>query len=313
MSKIRPVRWLASQASSGLKDLPRNGEWLLSRALPSPGSDHGSGGHGAPEGRGLVGGLRRLSVAVGDAFPGVHNSVETRLRRAEAAVASARKAEQQALEEAQNASDRADAANAIADEGKQRLGQATRDGQQEVDQRTREAQEHVRQLVEQEREKAERDVTARLEHLTAEVEAHTERARKEAEEATQRARAQIEDAHQRMATARALAAEATEAAQETADQTRQQATAVADDAEQRAKSADQVVSDAHGTERVLARDVAHAVQAEQRSGVLEALIDRTKAELLVIAEPLQVGGAAQMTKNQLVRSIRNASRTKARN
>jgi hypothetical protein len=42
-----------------------------------------------------------------------------------------------------------------------------------------------------------------------------------------------------------------------------------------------------------------------------ALIERTKAELLVIAEPLQVDGAAQMSKNQLVRSIRDASRAKA--
>jgi len=115
-----------------------------------------------------------------------------------------------------------------------------------------------------------------------------------------------------MAVARALATEAIKAAQEIADQARQQATAVAEEAEQRVRSADQVVSDARGTERVLARVVAYAVQAEQTSGVPEALIERTKAELLVIAEPLQVGGAAQMRKNQLVRAIRNASRVKAR-
>jgi colicin import membrane protein len=163
MSKIRRVRWLASQASSGLKDLPRNGAWLLSRVLQSPGSDLGSGGHGAPAGRGLRGGLRRVTAAVGDVVPGVHESVETRLRRAEAAVASARKAKQQALEEAHNASDRADAAKAVAEEATQRLAQATRDGKQEVDQHRREAQEQLRQLIGQERETAERDVADRLE------------------------------------------------------------------------------------------------------------------------------------------------------
>jgi hypothetical protein len=115
-----------------------------------------------------------------------------------------------------------------------------------------------------------------------------------------------------MATARALAAEAIKAAQEIADQERQQATTAAEEAEQRVRSADQVVSDARETERVLAREVAYAVQAEQRSGVPEALIERTKAELLAIAEPLQVGSAAQMRKDQLVRAIRNASRAKAR-
>jgi hypothetical protein len=132
MSKVRPVRWLASQASSGLKDLPRNGEWLLSRAFPPRGSDHGSGDHGAPEGRDRAGGLRRVTAAVVDVFPSVHESVETRLRRAEAAIASARKAEQQALEEAQNASDRADAAKATVEEGMQRLRQATRDGKKKL-------------------------------------------------------------------------------------------------------------------------------------------------------------------------------------
>jgi hypothetical protein len=78
---------------------------------------------------------------------------------------------------------------------------------------------------------------------------------------------------------------------------------VAEEAEQRVRSADQVVSDACEIERVLAREVAYAVQAEQRSGVPGALIERTKAELLVIAEPLQLGRAAQMSKNGSVALI----------
>lgn len=264
MSKMGPVRWLASQASSGLKDLPRNGVWLLSTVLPSAGSASGSGDHRAADGSRRVGGLRRVTAAVGDALLGVHESVESRVKRAEAAVASARKAKQHALEEAQNASDRADVAKAIVDEGPRRLRKAIRDGKQEVDQPMREAQARLRQLIEQAREKAERDFADRLEHLTAEVEAHAEQARKEAEEATQRARAQIEDAHQQMAVARALVAEAIEAAQEIADQIHQQATAVVEEAEGCIRSADQVVSDARGTERFLAWEVAYAVQGDPR-------------------------------------------------
>jgi hypothetical protein len=36
MPRIRPVSWVASHAVSGLRDVPRNGAWLLSKALGPP-------------------------------------------------------------------------------------------------------------------------------------------------------------------------------------------------------------------------------------------------------------------------------------
>jgi hypothetical protein len=46
--------------------------------------------------------------------------------------------------------------------------------------------------------------------------------------------------------------------------------------------------------------------------VPEKLTDYTKAELLDIAQPLDITGATRMPKSQLVRAIRSASRGKAR-
>ncbi len=84
------MHWVFAQASTGIKDLPRNGAWVLSKAVGSPtsgGSVSGSATDAA----------RRISAAVADVLPGSHDSVEVRLKRAEAAVASAKQAEQEAL------------------------------------------------------------------------------------------------------------------------------------------------------------------------------------------------------------------------
>jgi hypothetical protein len=79
MARVRPVHWLSGQASAGVKELPRNGAWLLSRIVGSPRSAAGSTGGAATDA------ARRVSAAVVDALPGARDSVEQRLKRAEAA------------------------------------------------------------------------------------------------------------------------------------------------------------------------------------------------------------------------------------
>lgn len=306
MSKTRPVEWLSGQAVTGLKDLPRNGAWLLSKVLASPAAIAESATDIAPDG------LRRVGAAMADTLPGGRDSVEIRVRRAEAAVARAKKAEQEALAEAQNAAALADTARTTGDDGKEQLREASREGKREVDQRTQEAREHFGQLIEQEREKAAREVAARMDRVSADVAMRSEKARRQAEEAAERAQARIDEAHQQMAAARAIAAEATAAAQEVAEQAHRHAKAVADEAQERAGSAERRLNSARSTESRLTRNTARAVQAEQKQDVPARLTELTKAELLEIAEPLQVTGAARMTKSQLVRKIRTASRTKAR-
>ena len=66
MAKVRPMHWLAAQASAGVKDLPRNGAWVLSRAVGSSGLASGAAADAG----------RRVSAGVADALPGAHDSVE---------------------------------------------------------------------------------------------------------------------------------------------------------------------------------------------------------------------------------------------
>jgi colicin import membrane protein len=306
MGKLRAMHWLFAQASTGIKDLPRNGAWVLSRVVESPTSTAGSVSGSATDA------ARRISAAVADVLPGSHDSVEVRLKRAEAAVARAKQAEQEALAQARNADNLAEVAKAVTEEGRQRQREAAREGKQEIDRRAQEARRSLEHQVGQEREQASQEVTDRLEKLRAEVEAHTLQARQDADEAAKRAQEQIAQAHEQMTAARTLAAEATRAAQEAADQAHQQARAVAEQADLNAGSADRALADARGTEELLATETARAIQAEREYEVPERLDERTKAELLDIAHPLQISGVARMSKEQLVRSIQRASRAKAR-
>lgn len=306
MTKVHPVHWLYAQASAGIKELPRNGAWVVSRIVGSPGAGVASASGAATDA------ARRVSAAMADALPGGHDSVEIRLNRAEAAVMKAKKAEQEALAEAQSADRRAEAAKTVAEQGRERMREATREGKQEIERRTKEARQQLDRQLEQERERASQDVADRLEKLTAEVQAHIDESRQDAEDAARRAQERIDQAHEQMAAARVLAADATKAAQDAAEQAHQQVKAVAEEAEQHAGTADRVLNNARGTEEWLASETARAVQAEREYDVPERLDEHTKAELIDIAHALQIPGAARMQKTPLVRAIQKASRAKSR-
>ena len=122
MPRIRPVSRVASHASSGLRDVPRNGAWLLSKALGPPVAATEATAHDTADG------LRRMTIAVADKLPGAPDSVGIKLKRAETAVARAKEAERRALAEAQNASELADAAKSVSEDGKRRVREATSEG-----------------------------------------------------------------------------------------------------------------------------------------------------------------------------------------
>ena len=303
MGKVKPARWVAGQAVVGIRDLPRNGAWLLSKALKSASS---SVAHDATDS------LRRATIAVAERVPGGPDPVGIKLRRAESAVAQAKQAERQALAEARVADERAEAARGVAEAGKQRVREATQEGRDEVARRTRGAREHFDRLVEQVREEARQDVEERVGRLTAETNAESERAKDDAVRVAEHAQTLIDDAHEQMDEARALVADATAAAEEAAEQARAQAQAISDQAEQRAGSAHQIVEDARKTEKALKTEVASAVRAEQGQRTTERLGNHTRAELLELAQPLGIQGASRMTKDQLVRAVRSASRSQKR-
>ena len=83
---IKPVRWMTQQAATGLKDLPRNSAWLLSKAVTAPSAKMRAAGDG------ITDSIHTLSVAAADQFPEARDTVEVRLKRAEAAIASAKQA-----------------------------------------------------------------------------------------------------------------------------------------------------------------------------------------------------------------------------
>lgn len=306
MARRRPMRWISAQATTGVKELPRNGAWVLSRIVGTPDSASRSNGSGATDA------ARRVAAAITDAIPG-GDSVEIRLNRAHAAVERAKQAEQEALAEARDADARAEEAKAIAEQNRQRQREAAREAKQEVERRVQELRREMEQRIDQEREKANRDVAQRLDKLTAELHEQSETARGDAASAAERAKQRIAEAHEQMAAARTLAAEATEAAQGAAEQANRQMRELTERAEEQAGSAARVLDDARHTEKLLAGEAAHAVQAERQFEVPERLADHTKAELIDIASPLNIQGATRMNKEQLVRSIRRASRAAARN
>jgi peptidoglycan DL-endopeptidase RipA len=296
-----PLHWLSAQVSRGITEMPRNGAWVLSKMLDSSGSPR----------EGAASATRRVSARVADVLPG-HDSVEARLKRAEVAVARSKQAEQAALADAREADNLAQTAKEVAEQGRQQIREMTQDGKQEVERRAQEVRRSLEHEVAEERERAGREVADRLERIKAEVQDRTNKSRQDAEEAAARAQQRIAQAHEELAKARALAAEATRAAQEAADQARRQARVVAEHADRDADTADRALDAARSTEQALAHETARAVRAEQAYTAPQHLTEHTKAELLEIAQPLDIAGARQMTKVQLVRSIQRASKAKAR-
>jgi hypothetical protein len=129
-----------------------------------------------------------------------------------------------------------------------------------------------------------------------------------------------------MAEARALAAEATAAAQEAAEQAHAHARAVAEEAEVQTGSAERVVEDARRVEGALADEAAGAVRAEQEQPTPARLSEHTKGgkpdrrtyeersveELRGRAAELEIEGRSAMSKDELVRAVRSASRARQR-
>ena len=306
MNRIHPARWLSKQAVTGFKDLPRNGAWLLSKVLIAPSSMSGVVTSGISDE------MRRTAIAVADAIPGTGEPVELRLKRAETAITRAKAAEQAALADAKNASVLADRARALDQERRERMRRAEREGRQEVDRRTQQARDRVAQVVERERTKASREVDAAIERLASDVGAEVDRAQAEAEAAAERARARIDQAHEQLAAARSLATEATEAAERVAGAAHEHARALVASAEREAGSADRFVDEARRTEASLANAAARGVRAEEQQTVPARLNELTKAELADLAESLGVTGASRMTKDELIKAVRRASRVKAR-
>ena len=76
--------------------------------------------------------------------------------------------------------------------------------------------------------------------------------------------------------------------------------------------AERLFEDARRAESALANEAARAVRVEQEQQIPARLSERTKAELVELAQPLQIEGASRMTKDELVQAVGSASRARQR-
>src|SRR5829696_9690795 len=120
---------MLERTRTGLREMPSNAAWLLSRAL-QPAEDAAAGARDKG---------RKVTAAVVDAAP-LGDSVEIRARRAHDAAERAREAEERAVEAARESKAVADRARAVSDRGRARLKEVDRETSREVKQRVAEAQ-----------------------------------------------------------------------------------------------------------------------------------------------------------------------------
>ncbi len=243
---INSVRWVTHQTATGLKDLPRNSAWLLSKALAAP-----------------VSGIRRMGVTAADSLQNARETVEGRLKNVEAAISRSAQAEQDALTATQHVKALADAAIAADEAGMERIRQAECDAGLEVERRTQSAREHFAQLLSKERQKAVREAEKTVGRVRADVRGVVDRAREVAQAAAEMARQQIDNAREQSTVAQSLAAGVTASAQRAATQVHQQAEAIAQYARRRAKVADAAVEKARRTQASLRKGAGPDVGTEQ--------------------------------------------------
>lgn len=296
---------LSQQTRTGLREMPSNAAWLLSRIL-KPAEALGTAAESATASARDKG--RKVQAAVIDAAPLGGDSVETRMRRAEDAGERAREAEDRALEAARQSKDRSEHARQVSERGSARLREAERETSREIKQRVAAAQRAAEESVERERQAAEADAKEQQNRVRAEVEEEVQEAQREAEASQQRAEEMLEDATEKLAEARRLADEAAGAARDAAEEANRRARELADEAEQQASHAEARVT---ATEQIRAQSQAtakHTVRELGRDGTDRGLESYGKPELVKLAASVGIENRTTMTKRELVNAITKASR-----
>ena len=291
---------LAERARTGLKDMPSNTAWLLSRAMqPVEGA-----AAGARDQR------RRVGAAVVDAMPGGEDSVEIRMRRARDAAERARTAEERALEAAEESKELSDRARQVSEQGRARKQEVDRETNRWLKRQIAEAQRAADEMVKREREAAEAEAEEQQQEVYAEVDEEIEEARSEAEAAQERAEGLVEEATERLAEARRLADEGAAAARAAAEEARRQAEQLASEAEQQAGDAEARITAAEeirDQSKATAKDTVRKLDRERSNGGLQSY---NKPELLELAASIGIEGRTHMSKGELVAAITKASRSK---
>ena len=293
MPRPRPLHWLSDNAGTGLRELPSNAAWMLSRVLPHEGAGPAAATRDT---------ARRIRASVEDAVP-VGDSVETRMKRARAAADRAQMAEEEALAAAEESKRSSDHARLVAEANRSEIADLKRELKRRVEETVKEARREAEEQIRRERDAAQAEADEELESRQQDAEEETHEAQEEAEVKQQRAKELVAEAHDRLVEARALADEATQAARAAAEEAHRQAQQLAADAEQQAKDAERRVAAAEQVGKAAAANgVRHPAGAELES--------QTKGELLDLAAAMDIEGRSNLTKAELVSAIKRASGTR---
>jgi DNA repair exonuclease SbcCD ATPase subunit len=298
---------LPEQTRTGLRDLPSNAAWLLSRVL-KPAEAVGTAAQSATADARDRG--RKVRAAVVDAAPLGGDSVEIRMRRAQDAGERAREAEERAVEAAQESKQRSEHARAVSEHGRARVKEVERETSRRVKQRIADAQKAAEAAVDRERLAADADAEEHQQQVKAQVAEEIQEAQREAETCRQRAEELVEDATEKLAEARRLADEAAEAARAAAEEASRRAQALASDAEQQASDAEARVKETEqlrAQSRTTAKRTARELERDSVDGGLES---HNKPELVELAASIGIENRTTMTKGELVDAIAKASRTR---
>ena len=208
----------------GVKDLPRNSSWLVSRALrPVRATKEEAQATMNATGHGIVDTVRRATVSVKDAVPGSGDSVELRIQRARAAAERAHEAEDRAVQMAEDANALARFAKEIAERDTSHLRELRSERAKAVELRVTEARSTADAQVEEARSAAQSEADHAIAREESDAQKRLQKARDDAEAAQKNAEAELSRATALLTEARTLADEATEAAQAAADEAHQQA------------------------------------------------------------------------------------------
>lgn len=298
---------LSEVTLAGLRDMPSNAAWLLSRAL-KPAEVLGSAAESATSGARDRG--RKVAAAVVDAAPLGGDSIEIRMRRAQEAGERARTAEERAVEAAQQSKARSDHAREVIERGRAQVKEVERESARQAKQRVAETQKAADQWVKEESRAAEAEAEEQRRQVRSEVDSQVEEVQRDADACQRQAEELIEDAAEKRAEARRLATEAAQAARVAAEEANRQAQHLAHEAEQQVGEATDRVK---ATEQLRERAQAGARRSTRepaRNSANGDLQSYNKAELVKLASSVGVEQRSTMTKRELVHAIGVASRAK---
>jgi colicin import membrane protein len=307
MPRSSVVEQLVEGTQTGLREMPSNAAWLLSRVLHPAGSVGTAAGSAAAGARDRG---RKMKAVVADFTPIGEDSIDVRMKRARDAAERATEAEQRALEAAQEADELSKHVDEVSEGGQGRMIEVERELAQRVKQRVAEAERAAEQFVEEQRRAAEADAEDERRAAQAEVEAEIEEAQHDAEVAREETEKLVAEATEQLNTARQLAEEAAEAARAAAEGAQERARELAAEAEQHASEAQARVTAAEQVRErstATATETARGLEEHATNGGLESY---NKPELVELAATIGIEGRTNMTKAELVDAISKASRTR---